>query len=184
MNGILLGIAYLATVNPLRTRVGLPESDGGRGRMSVLALGAVIALGGVLALAGWSGPILDALEVSPETFRLAAGIVITVAAMVLLARPRPATEPEASGAKAALWPVAYPRLLSAEVVALALTTGTKEGVVATLVAAAIAFGLTVALGWLPRTDFTDRVLVNTGRLFTVLLAIVAVYLMVDGIRDV
>jgi small neutral amino acid transporter SnatA (MarC family) len=184
MNGILLGVAYLATINPLRTRLGLPESDDGRGRMSVVVLGAVLALGGVTALAGWSGPILDALEVSPETFRLAAGIVISVAAMVTLARPRPADEPEARGLTAAVWPVAYPRLLSAEVVALALTTGTKEGVAATLVAAAVAFGATVALGWLPRTDFTDRVLVNTGRVVTVALVIVAVFLMVDGIRDV
>jgi small neutral amino acid transporter SnatA (MarC family) len=184
MNGILLGVAYLATVNPLRTRLGLPETERRRGRANVLILGALLALAGVAALAGWSGPILDALEVSPETFRLAAGIVIAVAAMVTLGRPRPTEEPEAKGWASALWPVAYPRLLSAEVVALSLTTGTKEGVAATLVAAAVAFGVTVALGWLPRTEFTDRVLVNTGRVVTVGLAIVAVYLMVDGIRDV
>jgi len=184
MNGVLLGIAYVAAVNPLRTRLGLPEHEGGRARMGVLAGGAMLALGGVLALAGWSRPILDALEVSPETFRLAAGIVISVAAMVTLARPRAAEEPEAVGAVAALWPVAYPRLLSVEVVALALTTRTKEGVAATLVAAGIAFGTTVALGAVRRTAFTDRVLLNTGRLMVVLLVIVAVFLMVDGIRDV
>ena len=184
MNGVLLGIAYLAAVNPLRTRLGLPEHEGGRARVGVLAAGALLALGGVFALAGWSRPILDSLEVSPETFRLAAGIVIAVAAMVTLAKPRPTEEPEAGGAVAALWPVAYPRLLSVEVVALALTTGTKEGVAATLVAAAAAFGITVGLGALRRTGFADRVLLNTGRLIVVLLVIVAVFLMVDGIRDV
>jgi len=184
MNGILLGIAYLAAVNPLRTRIGLPEDERGRGRMPVIAAGALLALAGVLALAGWSGPILDALEVSPETFRLAAGIVIAVAAMITLARPRPAEEPEAGGWLAAVWPVAYPRLLSAEVVALALTTGTKEGVAATLVGAAVAFGSTATLGLLRRTALTDRVLLNLGRLATVLLVIVAVFLIVDGIRDV
>jgi len=184
MNGILLGIAYTAAVNPLRTRLGLPEHEGGKARMSVLAAGALLALGGVLALAGWSRPILDALEVSPETFRLAAGIVISVAAMITLARPRPGHEPEARGMAAGLWPVAYPRLLSVEVVALALTTGTKEGVAASLVAAAIAFGITLGLGMIRRTEFIDRVLLNTGRLVVVLLVIVAVFLMVDGIRDV
>ena len=184
MNGILLGIAYLAAVNPLRTRLGLPEDEHGRGRMTVLVTGALVASTGVLAIAGWSGPILDALEVSPETFRLAAGIVVAVAAVITLARPRPPEEPEAGGLLAGVWPVAYPRLLSAEVVALALTTGTKEGVAATLVAAGIAFGSAVALGILRRTTFTDRVLLNLGRLVTVLLVIVAVFLMVDGIRDV
>jgi len=184
VNGVLLGIAFVAAVNPLRTRLGLPENEGGRAKMSVLVAGTGLALGGVLALAGWSGPILDGLEVSPETFLLAAGIVLSVAAIITLARPRPAAEPEAGGMRAALWPVAYPRLLSAEVVALALTTGTKEGVASTLAAAAIGFGLTVGLGVVRRTDFADRVLLNTGRLVVVLLVIVAVFLMVDGIRDV
>lgn len=184
MNGILLVVAYVAAVNPLRTRLGLPESEGGRARMGVLGAGALVAVGGVLSLAGWSGPILDALEVSPETFRLAAGIVVSVAAIVTLIRPRPAEEPEAPGALAALWPVAYPRLLGAEVVVLALTTGTQEGVAPTVAAAAVALGLAVCLGWLRRSRFTDRVLLNTGRLVTVLLVIVAVFLMVDGIRDV
>jgi small neutral amino acid transporter SnatA (MarC family) len=184
MNGILLGIAYLAAVNPPRTRLGLPEDERSRGRMNVMVVGALLALAGVLAIAGWSGPILDALEVSPETFRLAAGIVIAVAAIITLIRPRPAAEPEAGGLLAAVWPVTYPRLLSAEVVALALTTGAKEGVAATLIAASIAFGSAVALGVLRRTGFTDRVLLNLGRLVTVLLVIVAVFLMVDGIRDV
>ena len=121
---------------------------------------------------------------TPETFRLAAGIVITVAAVVTLARPRPAEEPEAPGPAAAVWPVLYPRLLSVEVVVLALTTGTKEGVVATVLAAAAAVAVTVALGLVRRTPLTDRVLIGAGRLVVVLLTIVAVFLMVDGIRDV
>ena len=47
-----------------------------------------------------------------------------------------------------------------------------------------AIGVTVALGFIRRTDLSDRVLLNVGRLVTVLLVIVAVFLMVDGIRDV
>ena len=45
-------------------------------------------------------------------------------------------------------------------------------------------GATVALGLIRRTELPDRVLFNVGRLVTVLLVIVAVFLMVDGIRDV
>lgn len=184
MNGILLAAAYLGAVAPPRARLGLPERPDGRGRMGVIGGGAVLALAGVWALAGWSGPLLDALEVTPETFRLAAGIVMAVAAMVVLARPRPAEEPEAKGALAALWPVAYPRLLRAEVVALALTTGAKEGAAATVAAAGAAFAITVALGALRRTPFSDRVLEGIGRLAAVLLVLAAVFLMIDGIRDV
>ena len=139
----------------------------------------------MLGLAGWSGPILDALEVSPETFRLAAGIVVSVAAVVTLVRPRPAEEPEAPGCTGR--PVAG-RLPEA--------AGRRGGGAGPdhghpggrgghgWRPPRSAFGSTVCLGWVRRTGFADRVLLNTGRLVTVLLVIVAVFLMVDGIRDV
>jgi small neutral amino acid transporter SnatA (MarC family) len=184
MNGILLTVAYLAAVNPLRTRLELPEEPSGRARPGVLGAGAVLAVGGVAATAGWSGPLLDLLEVTPETFRLAAGVVLAAAAIVTLFRPRPAPEPEARGALAALWPVLYPRLLGAEVVALALTTGAKEGVAPSVAAAGGALAAVVAAGAMRRTPFADRVLAGLGRLLTVLLTVVALYLIVDGIRDV
>lgn len=184
MNGILLATAYLAAVNPPRTRLEVPEAASGRARMGVLGTGAALALGGAAVLAGWSGPLLDLLEVTPETFRLAAGIVLAVAAITTLFRPRPAPEPEAPGALAALWPVMYPRLLSVEVVALALATGTKEGVAATVAAAAGAMAVAVACGAVRRTPFADRVLAGVGRPATLLLAVSALYLIVDGIRDV
>jgi small neutral amino acid transporter SnatA (MarC family) len=184
MNGILLGVAYVAAVNPLRTRLGLPEDDRRRVRFGVAAAGSILALAGVWALAAGSGPVLDLLEVSPETFRLAAGIVLAVAAIVTLLRPRPPAEPELPGLWSAVWPAFYPRLLSAEVVALALTTGTKEGAAASVAAAGVALAATVLLGRVRRTGFADRVLVNLGRLVTVLLVIAALYLIVDGIRDV
>jgi hypothetical protein len=69
-------------------------------------------------------------------------------------------------------------------VALALTTGTKEGAAASVAAAGVALAATVLLGRVRRTGFADRVLVNLGRLVTVLLVIAALYLIVDGIRDV
>ena len=53
MNGVLLGIAYVAAVNPLRTRLGLPEHEGGRARMGVLARYRQMLWIG----SGWSGGV-------------------------------------------------------------------------------------------------------------------------------
>ena len=185
MSGIMLVAAYLAAVNPLRTRLGMPESgDAGRGRTGVVGLGAGMALMAVATLAGGSGTILSIFEVTPEMFRVAAGIVVAVAAIAILLRHRPAAEPEASGWRAALWPVFFPRLLGAELVALALATGSTEGAAASVAAAALAFGLVVVLGAVRRGRLGDRLLLNTGRLVTVWLMVVAVYLIVDGIRAV
>ena len=56
--------------------------------------------------------MLDALDISPESFRLAAAVVLALegARALLLARPR--TEPQLAGLGAALVPVAFPLLLS------------------------------------------------------------------------
>lgn len=184
MNGVLLAIAYLAVVNPPRTRTGVPEDGTGRARSGVLGLGSVGALLALGALGGWSGPILDALQITPETFRLAAGLIVGIAGLRTLVVERPADEPELDGWGAAAWPVAFPRLFTPETAALALTTGSQEGGMAVLGGAAAALALLNALGWLRRTERTDRFLVRLGRMMSVLLMVMAVFLVVDGIRDV
>jgi small neutral amino acid transporter SnatA (MarC family) len=162
----------------------MPEGEAGRARPYVLATGALLALGGIAALAGWSGPILETLEVSPETFRIAAGIVVAVAAVRTLVAARPAAEPEPDGWRAALWPTAFPRLFTPEVAALALSTGSQEGGWAALWAALAAMAATAALGAVRRTPTADRVLLRLGRLLALGMALTAVFLIVDGIRDV
>lgn len=184
MNGWLLGLAYLTAVNPLRTRLGLPEGEAQRVDPVVAGLGALLAWGVVAVIAWISGPVLEVLEITPETFRIAAGLVVLVAGVGELLRPRPGLEPVLAGWRAAVWPVAFPRLLSPEVAALALTTGSAEGVVPTVIAAGVALGAVAALAPLERADVSDRVLEWTGRVVAVLLVAVGVFLMIDGIRDV
>jgi small neutral amino acid transporter SnatA (MarC family) len=184
MNGILLGLGYLAAVNPPRTRLGLPEGPGRRADAAMVGLGAVIALGVVLGIGWASGPVLDALQITPETFRIAAGAVALVAGLAALWKSRPGAEPALDGWRAAIWPVAFPRLLAPEVAALALTTGSKEGVTATVVAAAVALVTVVALAGVRRTEMGDGVLEWTGRLLAMALVAVGVFLMIDGISDV
>lgn len=184
MNGILLGLAYLAAANPPRTRLGLPETPGRRADTAVVGLGAGIALGAVFGLGWASGPALEALQITPETFRIAAGLVALVAGVAALWRSRPGAEPMLDGWRAAIWPVAFPRLLSPEVAALALTTGSKEGVAATVAAVAVGLGAVVALAGVRRTEIRDAVLEWAGRVVAVALVAAGVFLMIDGIRDV
>jgi small neutral amino acid transporter SnatA (MarC family) len=114
--GLLL-IAFLGAANPCRARLALPA------RREVVVLGAVAALGVAATLAAVASAALDALDVSPESFRLAAGLVLAVEGARVLAWPRPVGEPELPGLGAALVPVAFPILLQPGVVTLALAAG-------------------------------------------------------------
>jgi len=180
----LLVAAYLAACNVARTRLGVPEGGSGRARPGVLVGGSVLAFGVVAALAGLSGPLLRSLEITPETFRIGAGFIAVIAATVVLAVPRPAAEPVPRRWRAAIWPVAFPLLAGPEVLALAVATGSQEGVPATLAAAAVALAGLVALGFLPRRPLSDRFLVWASRLLGAVLLLVGIWLAVDGIRDV
>ncbi len=180
----LLVAAYLAVLNVARTRLGVPEDEKGRARPAVLAGGALVAFGVVAALAGWSGPLLRSLEITSETFRIGAGFVAAIAGGVVLAVPRPAVEPVPRGWRAALWPVAFPLLAGPEVLALAVATGSQEGFGLTLGAAGIALAALMALGFLPRRPLPDRVLLWSSRVLGAVLLLVAIWLAVDGIRDV
>ena len=44
MNGLLMLVAYMAALNPMRTRLGVPEHSDGMARMGPLASGAAIGL--------------------------------------------------------------------------------------------------------------------------------------------
>jgi small neutral amino acid transporter SnatA (MarC family) len=184
MNAILLTVAAVAAVNPFRLRGGLPEDSSGRGRLVPVATGTALGLAVLGALAAASGPFLEALEITPETFRIAAGLVAVVAGIASLLRPDPGTEPELPGWRAALWPVAFPRVIAPETAALALTAGSLEGVAPTCLAFALALIILVGLGGLVRIGRTAGVLRRLGGLAALLLVAAGVFLMVDGIRDV
>ena len=184
MNGFLLAITALAAVNPFRLRGGVPEDPAGRARLGPLVGGAALGLAALAALAVLSGPFLDAIEVTPETFRIAAGLVIVAGGIRTVVRPDPGEEPELPGWRAALWPVAFPRVVSPESVALAVTAGSLEGAGATIVVLAAALLVSAALGIVARTPRAASVLRWLAGLTGVLLVAAGVFLMIDGIRDV
>ncbi len=181
MSGLLLALTAIGVLNPGRARLGLPErSDRGL----ITALGAVVVFAAVWVVAGASGPILDALEISDETFRIAAGIVIMAAGVRSVFRPQPGEEPVLEGWRAALWPIAFPRLFTPELAVLALTAGSQEGVGATMASIAVALVLVVGGAFLPRRDAVAGVLRWTAAILGVVLVITGTVLIIDGVRDV
>ncbi len=183
MNLAMMVVAFVAAVNPFRVRPGLPQ-DGDRARPRVLAAGCALVFGlGVAAVAA-APSLLDALDVSPETFRLAAGFVMAVAAGWVLWFPHRGDEPELGGLAAAVVPVAFPLLLSPELVVLTISAGADEDAAAALAALAVALVAVLAVGAIPQRGVTEAVLRAGSRLAAAGLMVAAVVLIVSGIRDV
>jgi small neutral amino acid transporter SnatA (MarC family) len=181
MSGVMAVVAWLAVLNPFRTRLGLPERDG-RGRMEIVGPGVILGVGLLVVLAAGAGSLLDTLEISPEMFRIAAGLVLLIAAAWMAFRPVPTEEPLADGMLGALWPVAYPRIVSPEAIVLALTTGASDGVMVgpmMLAGAAV-----IGLGAITLDVSGRRVSAAFGRLLAAVVVLVAVVLAIEGIRQV
>ena len=184
MSSLLLIAAYLASLNPMRTRLGVPEDDQGGARMGVLGAGTGIGVLALALLAAASNSFLDALEVSPETFRIAAGFVLVIVAAWMIFVPVPAPEPTPGGAVAALWPVAYPRVISPETVTLALSTGASDGLGLTVLGLVVAGAVLVAVGSVRAGPVAGSVMASVGRVFAVVLVLIGIWLAIQGVREV
>jgi multiple antibiotic resistance protein len=175
--GFLL-LAFAAAANPCRASLVLPP------RPPALALGALVALGAGAALAVSGGVVLEALDVSPESFRLAAALVLGLEGARALLLPRPPTEPELPGLRAALVPIAFPLLLQPGVVMLALAAGADDVAGRALVALAAALAVVVLAGAVQAGERGRALLAAGGRLIGALELAVGVALAVDALRDV
>ena len=184
MNFSLMALAFFAALNPARVRLGLPEDDDGRARPRPMALGIAVTFGLAALGVAVAGRLLDGLDVSPETFRVAAGAVMAVAAAWVLVRPERADEPELDGIWAGLVPITFPLLISPELFVLTLSTGADEPAGQVLGALAIALGVAFGLGILPRTPAVTSLLRAESRLLGAVLMIAAIALVISGIRDV
>jgi small neutral amino acid transporter SnatA (MarC family) len=173
-----LVVAFLAAANPCRTGPALPRYP------VALALGALVALGTCAAVAAAGSVVLDALDVSPESFRLAAALVLALEGARAVVVPRPATEPELPGLASALVPVAFPLLLQPGVVMLALAAGADDDAVRAVGALSIAFGLVVLAGSLRPGAHGEALLASGARLLGALEIAVGTALAVDAVRDV
>lgn len=171
-------VSAVAAANP--PRVGeLLSATPGEDRERPLSIGiAILAL--VLAVtAGLGSQILELLDLSDETWRIATGAVAVLAGGRLVLAPiRPV--PELGRSAHALVPVVFPVLLVPELLLLMVLWGATEGFQASVVALIVAIG---ALR-LWRTRDGGPVTRGAARLLAALLVVVGIGLLVAGIRDV
>jgi small neutral amino acid transporter SnatA (MarC family) len=182
----LWAIALVLALNPARAAFGIPRA--GRPRGSAVRLAAAGgAIGGAVACAAaaLADPLLDALDVSDPSFRIAAGVVAGVAGIAdMLLRP-PSPEPALPGWRAALVPVAVPVVVRPALVMVALGAGADRGVLVSVAAVVVGVALlTGVVAEVPVDGPGGRALRWAGRLAAAGLLACAVVLTVDGIYDV
>ncbi len=170
--------AILTAVNPLAVaaEIGPPK------RTVVLAVAAILtwALAFVGAVA--SRPVLDALDVTPETFRIAAGIVLVIVGVrwVAISAGRVA-DGGAEGWGQLLVPYLVPVLVTPHLAMVSISTGADEGVIVVTAAA----GVSLALALAAAAVRARTVVVDAGvRMVGAIAVAVALALIVDGVRAV
>jgi hypothetical protein len=156
---------FLATTNAGRVALAAQTArPGPRGwAIAVLAAAALVVLGVLMA-----DPLLDALSISPPSFRLAAGIVLLAAGLKTLVWPTPAPGPFAAV------------LVTPELAVAAISFGADEPAGKVLAAAALGL-LPILLAARARRPETSAV---AARLLAALQIVAGVALGVSGIRDV
>jgi small neutral amino acid transporter SnatA (MarC family) len=132
-------VAFLVAVNPPIVAAGLGGSVGHR-RRTIAFAAAVAAFVAVVAAAA-SRSVLDILDVTAPTFRVATGVVLGVASarwLVVGARPLPDEERVDEGWRGVLVPLVIPLLLTPQLVTVSVSVGTDDGVVTAALGAAAA----------------------------------------------
>ena len=181
----LWAAALLLALNPARAVFAIPRA--GRSQRDVVALATLGgAIGAVAACAAAiaADPLLDAVDVSSPSFRIAAGAVAAIAGIADLFRRPPSPEPALAGRLAALIPVAIVAVARPALLMLALGAGSDHGVIVTAGAMAAGVVLLVGLVAAPTRGPEGRALRWAGRLLAAGLIAAGVALGVDGTFDV
>ena len=184
--GWLWAAVLVLALNPARAAFGVPRA--GRSPRSVVgvsAAGGAIGALAVCAAAAAGGPLLEALDVSEPSFRIAAGIVAALAGATDLFRRPPPPEPALAGWRAVLIPVAIPVVARPALLVVALGAGADQGVLVS--AGAMATGVALLIGLVvgsPTGGSRGRGLLWAGRLLAAALVAGGVILTVDGVMAV
>ncbi len=173
-------LAVFAAVNPLAVAVALWPRE----RRLTMAVAAGITCAVAVGFAAVSGPALDALDVTPGTFRVAAAIVLGLAAArwLVVGAPSVAADGVADGPGRVAVPLLIPALVTPQLAMVSVSVGAAEGVA--VVAAAAAASL--ALAWVAAivTKRHHAGWAAGGRLVAALAMAVAIALAVDGVKTV
>ncbi len=181
MSAWLLVAAMVAAVNPFRSRLGLGVEPY---PWAASLVGMVAGIAGIAALAAVSNGMLAALQITPETFLIAAGLVVIIAGARTMVFPRPSEEPALRGWRSGLWPLTFPRIVSPEVIALSLALPAQRGVGGTVAAATVGVVVLVGLAGVRSGERSARVLAAVGGIAGMVLVVTGIWMMIEGIRDV
>lgn len=179
-----LMVISVALVNPVRVRrlvAGAPAGPSLRTRLAIGAAGTFAVLA-IAALA--ADPVLDAIDVSPPTATIAAGLVVGLTAIVDVLRPRVEPLVGVSERAARFVPLLVPGLLRPAAVVLSMAASAHVSVAAALAMAAVtAVSGLVVLD--PASSEQQTTLEDTTwRALAVLAIVGGVALMADGIFSV
>lgn len=152
-------------------------------RLLVAVVGIGVALLLYASLTIWGDNLLDALDVAPETFRIAAGIVMAASGVFAIWRLGLADDGALPGLAAGVFPLGIPLLASAAGLVAAVSYGVDHGPGRTFAAAAAIVAATGALAWAYR-DSWRPVAGPIARLTGALLIALAAGLVVEGVRDI
>jgi len=172
-------LAFVAAVNPAAVAIAV----GPRPSRMLVAAAAGITLALTLVAAGASEGALDALDVTPETFRVAAAVVLGLTgARWLVVGPRPvAVDPPTEDWRAVAVPLLVPVLVTPALAMVSISVGADDGVGVAALGAAIGLALawvaTVVRGPALVWSWAARILGAAG-------IAVALALAVDGVRSV
>jgi small neutral amino acid transporter SnatA (MarC family) len=171
-------LVLLAAVNPPAVALALRPPE----RRVTMAAAAAIALALAIALGAASEAVLDALDVSLGTYRVAAGAVIGVFSLrPLIARIDPVIVEGATGSTRIAVPLLIPVLVTPQLAMASISTGADRGTLVVAGAAAVS----LALAWLAATTGGRAQLWTAGARFVGALGVaVALSLVVDGVKTV
>lgn len=177
---ITAALALLVAVNPAAASLALARDWRTDRPMPVLA-GTVVAGLVLAALAGLADPILDALDVNLGTFRLGAGVVLTVAGLRWLAVGTPAgTQEPLNDARLAGF-VAFPILLTPGAAVVAVSVGAEDGLA--VAAAAVAVAVVVGgIGVYFRRRIPELLAQGLVRVLGAGAVVTGIVIAVDGVR--
>jgi small neutral amino acid transporter SnatA (MarC family) len=114
-------------------------------RLLVVAVGIAVALALYAGLALWGDDLLDSLNIAPETFRIAAGIVMAASGVFAIWRIGLADDGALPGLGAGVFPLGIPLLASAAGLVAALSYGVDQYSARTFLAATVIVTVTGAL---------------------------------------
>ncbi len=181
-----LAVFFFAAINPASVALATARRGADRDarpRWQTPAIAIVIAVVVYAAVAFGSERILDGLDIEPESFRVAAGIVMAAVGVLIIWRGAFDPQSEDAGLQAAVFPLALPLLVSPAGLVAAVSYGADDGGGKALGALAVSLGIAAVL-LVAHPQRAMPALDAIARLTGALLVVVAAGLVVDGVRAI